>query len=116
MVDLSLSDLDAFAADLVADPDQHLKIDGVPVARDLFTLEELLNLADPLGARRTTKIALAKALRRAGLRQLPPTRVTRGVAKLWAPRRQERWAAADGEARRLEYEKARERPKLVQKF
>jgi hypothetical protein len=107
MVDLSLSDLDGFAGDLATEPDQHLRVDGVSIARDLFTLDELLGIADPLGAKRTTRIALAKALRRVGLRQLPPTRVAAGVVKLWAARNQAAWEAATPEARRREYERGR---------
>ena len=113
MADLSLSDLDAFAVALLAEPAQHLRLEGVPLDRDLVTLEEVLGCYDPLGSRRTTKIALAKALRRVGLRPLPATRTSRGVEKLWALKDQRRWEKASGEERRAERDRRRPGLKVV---
>lgn len=104
MVSLSFSDLDSFAEGLAADPDGALRLDGKPYLRTLVTLEELLALADPGGQRRTSKIALAKALRRAGFKPLPPVRLTDGVTRLWALRDQGRWLKAKHDALRAERE------------
>ena len=106
MTDLAASDLDLWARALREDPDAVLRLDGHAVRRDLWTVEELLALADPEGQRRTTKIALSKALRRAGLRQLPVTRTAAGAKRLWAVRRAERWHRANHDERVRHYDAA----------
>jgi hypothetical protein len=102
--DLSASDLDLWARRLVEDPDTVLAITGARQKGALWQLSELLELADPGGMRRTTQIALAKALRRVGLIGLDPTRTRVGVVKLWAVRNVARWRGATHEERVAEYE------------
>lgn len=108
MTELSLSDLDGFVEQLRTDPDGALRLDGQPAEiRDLVTLGELLAFADPGGTRRTTKVALAKALRRGGFRSLKLIRLSRGPARLWAIRDQERWLKASPAAVKAEHERGR---------
>lgn len=113
MVELSFSDLDQFADRLREDPDALLRLDGQVVDRSLLTLEELLLYADPGGSRRTTRVALAKALRRAGFKPLDPVRLTDGVTRLWAVRDQERWLKAPHAALKAERERGQAREGLA---
>lgn len=69
MQDLSRSDLDEFASQIRLDPRGVLQLDGQPINRELWTVDELLTVYDPDGSRRTTRVALGKALRRAGFRK-----------------------------------------------
>lgn len=103
MRELSKSDVDAWAAQLVRDPPSILHIDGKPIGRDLFTAAELLNLYDTDGSKRTTLIALGKALRRAGLRMVGVVRTPKGSVKLWAVRNNDYWAQADHKVKATHY-------------
>jgi len=105
MITLSRSDLDHFAHDLKENADYILRHGNINLERDLFSIEEIMMVQDPDGARRTTKIALSKALRRAGFRQLPVTTTSDGSKKLWALRNQEKWLRSTHSQRAAEYEK-----------
>lgn len=105
---LSQSDLEDFARRLQADPEGVLRLDGQPAeARALVTLDELLAFADPGMQRRTTRRALANALRRAGFRDLKPIRLSGGLARLWAVRDQVKWLKASPAAVKAERERGR---------
>lgn len=101
---LSLSDLDSYADTLVDQPDSILIYGGRPVDRDLFTTEELIRIYDPESERRTTSIAMSKALRRAGYTQLPPTTTKNGTKRLWAIRNPVKWGKTGHAERSAEYE------------
>lgn len=94
MQELSIGDLDTFARDLATHPDEMLMLDDIPIERDLYTLEELRNMYDPDGMRKTTNIALSKALIRAGFIKLQATTTLSGTKRLWAVRNKEYWATA----------------------
>lgn len=114
MVALSRSDLDLFTGTLREDPDQILRFGASVAKRDLWTIDELLVLADPDGLKRTTKIALSKALRRAGFRQMPMTRTESGAKRLWAVREQDKWMRASSSERAEHYDHAGERDRRLQ--
>ena len=97
MIDLSASDLDMFCREVVSDPENMLRVIGDRAKRcDLYTAEELLELFDPGQARRTTRIAMAKALRRAGAAALPPTAIPNvGNRQLYAVRNIAHWLHAE---------------------
>lgn len=106
MHELSRSDVDAWAVQLANDPMSLLQIDGKPLQRDLYSVSELLGLYDPTGAKRTTLIALSKALRRAGLRRVGVVRTKRGLALLWAVRNVQYWTQAQHKDKAVHYEGA----------
>ncbi len=93
MVEVSGSEVDHTARELLAAPDRYLKIGDGVIPRDLFTLDELVGLVDPDGRQRVGKLALAKALKRIGASPYP-TRIGTGVVKLVAVRNLEKWRAA----------------------
>lgn len=103
MHELSRSDVDSWAVQLVNDPAGILQIDGRPIQRDLFTVSELLGLYDPAGTKRTTLIALSKALRRAGMRRVGVIRTKRGLSLLWAVRNIQYWAQANHKEKAAHY-------------
>lgn len=104
MIDLSRSDLDIIAATLIDSPDLVLQMDGTPADRDLFTLDEIMMFVDPDGSKKTTKIAVSKALRRCGFRAYP-VKTEHGVKKLWALRNRDKWAKSGHGALLAYYEK-----------
>lgn len=108
--ELSETDLDLFARRLVEDPDTLLAPLGPRAPCALWTLSELLELADPGAGRRLSQVGLAKALRRAGLRGLDATRTRLGVLRLWAVRDPARWARASHDERAREVERFLGRP------
>jgi hypothetical protein len=116
MIDLSRSDLDTWAAALKADPDGTLRFDGVVLKRQLWTTAELRAFTDQTHP--VSLIALAKALRRAGLRQLPPVMTSTGTRKLWAVREPARWFALTHGQRVAAYERDRElsEPRAAKKY
>lgn len=89
MISLSKSDLDMFAQRLWEDPNDILKMGGTKVTKELFTIEELIAFFDDDG-RKPTHVALSKALRRTGFRQMV-TRTEAGVRRLWAIRNPLKW-------------------------
>lgn len=104
MVELSASDLDIYARSVMEDPEGTLTSLG-PRAKscDLFTIDELLEVFDPGQMRRTTKIAMAKALRRAGALPMEPTTTRVGTKKLYAVRNEETWAKSSHGQRDTHY-------------
>ncbi len=109
MIELSRSDLDAWVDQIVHDPESALRLDGVPIRRDLWTVQELRALYDPDGRQRTTMIALSKSLRRAGLKPLPTTLRDGTPKKLWPVRNVEKWKEAPHYERVKHYEEAHKR-------
>jgi hypothetical protein len=88
-----------------------LRMDGVPLTRDVYTLEEIFHLLPARvrdkGASTTT--ALAKALRRAGLHSYAggaPIYTTHSTTCLWPIRNIDRWMKADKNEVRAHYEGA----------
>lgn len=88
------SDLDRWVADLVADPDAVLRVDGVATAAELWTPAQLLRIYDPLEKTRVTVNAVGKALRRAGVPALPVVRTSAGATRLYAVRNGDKWRKA----------------------
>src|SRR5690606_33400968 len=87
MREISGSDLDMFVHSLRIDPDSALQWGGVPLDADLFTVSEILSIYEQENPnRKTTMIAMSKALRRGGFKALPLVRTRTGVKKLWALR------------------------------
>lgn len=93
MVEVSGSETDFAVRELLAAPDRYLRIGDGVIPRDLFTLDELVGLMDPEGRARIGKAALAKSLKRMGVKPAA-TRIGTGVVKLVAARNVERWASA----------------------
>lgn len=93
MIDLSASDLDLWCRSLVDDPSHILRKNGASITRDLWTLEELINLIDPDNIKRITNIALSKALRRVNVRNRS-IRTEEGVKRLWIIRNKNKWGTA----------------------
>jgi hypothetical protein len=108
MIDLSASDLDLFCREVLADPENMLRVLGERSKKcDLYTAEELLELFDPGRQLRTTRIAMAKALRRAGAAALPPTAIpTVGNRQLYAVRNMANWIRAEHYTRADHYVKS----------
>jgi hypothetical protein len=64
------SDLATWVRALVANPGHALKVGEVPIARDLFTARELLELYNPLGSGQLTANGMGRELARAGVSQV----------------------------------------------
>lgn len=97
MVRLSGGEVDLLVRQLLESPDRYLRVGDSEVARDLYTLDEIHAMLDPDGKARLTRISVAKALRRQGLRELGSggvTRTSKGPLRLWAVRNAARWLAA----------------------
>lgn len=62
------SDLAGWVRQLIATPDQVLRLGGLEVKRDLFTARELLSFYDPSGHTGTTANGVGRELARAGIR------------------------------------------------
>lgn len=90
LVYLSRGDLDMFCHQLFKNPDDTLRIDGKRISRDLFTVSELILLYDPDKDKRTTLIAMSKALKRAGFKQ-KTIRVKKGIQRIYVLRNREYW-------------------------
>lgn len=102
MVDISGTEVDHAARELLAAPDRWLRVGDGVIPRDLFTLDELVGLLDPDGRQRIGKQALAKALKRVGVKG-SHTRVGTGVVKLFSARNVERWRTAEHAERVANY-------------
>lgn len=107
MIELSRSDLDGWAAELHRDPDGVLRFDGRIVTRHLMTAQELVALYDRDGTKRTTLIAMSKALRRAGFRPPRPISARDGSHKVWMIRERDRWERASHNELRARYDDER---------
>jgi hypothetical protein len=106
MVEASGTDADVLVRAMLEAPNQYLRVGGTPVARDLFTLDELLALLDPERRVGLKLRALGSALRRAGVASLDVTRTASGTLRLWPVRDGARWARAAPEERREHYDEA----------
>lgn len=69
MTEISRSDLDEFAMGLVDNADGLLRLNGQPIKRQLWTADELVAIFDIDGHRRTHRVAMGKALSRAGFKK-----------------------------------------------
>jgi len=112
MIELSRSEMDNWAIELYDHPDNILQIDGKPIKRVFWTTQELMALYDPLNQKKSSLIAMSKALRRARFHPAQITKVVEGsnsevTKKLWAIRDRERWNRADHYERRAQYQKER---------
>lgn len=98
MISTGQSDLASWVRQLLATPDQVLKVGGVTLQQDLFTSKELLTLYDPTGHTGTTANGLGRELSRAGVRQVcegKPVRLSDGTqARYYAVRNQIQWVKA----------------------
>lgn len=99
MVSLSKSDLDLMVDDIRIDPDSVLSMGGIKAERDLFTLEEIISFVqrNEQHGVNISRIALSKALRRAGCVQRAVWAQGK-TRKLWALRNIAHWARADSKA------------------
>lgn len=91
------SDLATWVRALLADPERHLRVGSIPIARDLFTAAELLTLYDPHGKGRVSANGLTRELKRAKAAMVhagAPVRTAEGLVRLFAIRHPDRWAAA----------------------
>lgn len=116
MAELSGTEIDGLAQRLLEAPDVVLRVGEAPMPRDLYTLEELVQVLDPDRRYGAGPKKLARSLRRLGLDAMP-TKVGASALKLWAVRNREKWARADHAARVAHYagtpegEKKERRPK-----
>ena len=89
------SDLAGWVRQLIAAPDEVLRLGELPLVKDLFTSKELLQLYDPLGKTGTTANGLGRELARAGVRQVlegRPLKLNDGTqARYYAVRSGETW-------------------------
>lgn len=96
------SDLAGWVRQLLAAPDQVLRVGEVALDKDLFTAKELLQLYDPTGHTGTTANGLGRELSRAGIRQVcegKPIRLADGLqGRYYAVRRPDTWLAAQPQA------------------
>lgn len=91
------SDLGGWVRTLLRDPEQVLRVGEVPIAKDVFTSKELLDLYDPAGRTGTTANGLGRELSRAGARQVcagRPVLACGSQSRYYAVRNAERWLAA----------------------
>ena len=97
-----LSDLGEWVRELLATPDQVLRVGGVALKRDLLTSKELLTLYDPGRETKVTANGLARELARAGLRQVCEGRPVRSAdgsqQRYFAVRHGDQWAKATSAA------------------
>lgn len=111
MISDSQSDLGGWIRDMLANPDQQLRIGDVVLSQDLLTSKELLLCYDPEGKTRTTANGLGRELRRAGAHQVlggKPVRLSDGSqARYYAVRNCDRWAGEKSMAAVAEYLDAR---------
>lgn len=96
----SISDgfADYSVREFLAAPDRTL----LGQTRDLYMAGEIAALIDPSG--RTHPVTVAKALRRAGSKAIPPTKTMRGTVRLYAVRNTDKWTAASHQERAAHYD------------
>ena len=91
------SDLGAWVAQLIDDPDGVLRVGEMKIPGDLFTNHELLGVYDPTEKGRVTAQGLGNALKKAGIRQVYGGQLVRVRGRLdryYAVRNGERWMKA----------------------
>lgn len=92
------SDLGAFVAKLISDPDTVLRVGESAVLGDLFTNKQLLSIYDPTGRTGTTANGLGRELRRAGVPQVLDGKVVRAglsADRYYILRGQTKWLTSD---------------------
>lgn len=87
---LSRSDLDNFAHDLRDDPVSVLSVNGVKTDKEIFVLDELIQVYDPEGKKGTHNKAMGNSLRRAGFR-MHSVLTKHGTKRLWPIVDRETW-------------------------
>ena len=98
MINNVQSDLGAWCRQLVATPDNVLRVGDIIIGKDLYTSKELLQFYDPTGKTGTTANGLGRELARAGIRQVingKPVKLGDGSqGRYYAIRRPESWLTA----------------------
>lgn len=108
MTELGFSEIDAWARELRESPNNILQLDGRIIDRVFWTSKELYSFYDPMGQRKSSVVALGKAMRRAGFAPSKPTETKDGKTfRLWAVRDVEKWRRADHHERVLAFAKER---------
>ena len=88
------SDLGAWVAQLIDDPDGILRVGEMKIPGDLFTNHELLALYDPSDRGKVTAQGLGNALKKAGIRQVHDGQLIRARGRLdryYAVRNADKW-------------------------
>jgi hypothetical protein len=102
MINTGRSDLGSWVRQLIATPDQVLRVGDVVCDKDLLTSKELLLYYDPEGRTGTTANGLGRELSRAGIRQVSdgkPIRLPDGSqARYYAVRNADQWLTAQPQA------------------
>lgn len=102
MISTGRSDLGSWVRQLLAVPEQVLRVGDVKAVKDLFTSKELLMYYDPEGRTKTTANGLGRELSRAGIRQVSdgkPLRLSDGSqARYYAVRNVDHWLAQQPQA------------------
>lgn len=102
MINTGRSDLGSWVRQLIAVPEQVLKIGDMKADKDMFTSKELLMYYDPESRTGTTANGLGRELSRAGIRQVSegrPIRLSDGSqARYYAVRNTEHWLGAAPQA------------------
>lgn len=98
MIDTGRSDLGSWVRQLIATPDQVLRLGDIVADKDLMHAKELLLFYDPEGRTGTTANGLGRELSRAGVRQVmdgAPIRLADGSqARYYAIRNADKWLYA----------------------
>ena len=114
------SDLGGWVRDLLATPDQILKLGEIPLTQDLFMSKELLNLYDPVGKTGTTANGLGRELARAGVRQVchgNPVRLSDGSqGRYYIVRNLDKWVNAQPQCVVEHLEKGSKKTKKKDKY
>ena len=99
MIDLSKSDLDIWAAQVLKNPDDVFRLGDTIVERELFTATELISFAPKPGGRDASTIGISKSLRRVNIcmRELGTHKGTKKlfavrISKAWEKRTDRQWA------------------------
>ena len=90
MIDLSKSDLDIWAAQVLKNPDDVFRLGDTIVERELFTATELISFAPKPGGRDASTIGISKSLRRVDI-CMHELGTHKGTKKLFAVRNSKAW-------------------------
>lgn len=91
------SDLAGWVRNMLEQPEQHLRVGGVAIGKDLFTTAELLGLYDGEGKTKVTANGMARELARAGIHQAnngQPVGSKEGAHRYFVLRNPEKWLTA----------------------